>query len=80
MGVAVGRGDCKEVQEVRRGLKVWGGGHKGPGEARGYPRWFWGLGVIMGVSCRGSWGVKRVSKVKEGDEKILGVCGKHRRV
>ena len=29
---------------------------------------------------RGSWGVKRVSKVTEGDEKILGVWGKHRRV
>ena len=59
MGVAVGRGDCKEVQEVRRGLKVWGGGHKGPGLAKGYPKWLWGLEVSLGVCSRGLYAIKR---------------------
>ena len=54
-----GRGNCKEV---RRGLKVLGRGHKGPGEARGYSRWFLGvLGVLSNlVCCRGLYAIKRL--------------------
>ena len=53
MRVASDQGDCNEVQEVRRELMVWVGGHKGPVEARGYPRWFWGLKAFWGYVAEG---------------------------
>ena len=60
MGAAGDRGDCNEVQEVRR---VWGGIIRGQ-KLGGTQGGFWGREVILEVSrnlvcCRGFYAIKR---------------------